>query len=269
MIKDPSNTIIKIKKIKKSDRVKKIKENISTTQNKNALFKNSSILWKSIKQNGIFWITSVVSVFVLTFYNSKNNSYINAYITFLIAMLLGWYIHYLSHAYDLLQIYKNADNTIINYIKSNKMLNQIMEILIYYTCDFHDKIHHDTSINKKPLNLLMEFFQNFLMEGGFLILFAQRYNFSINIKDFKFKLNKAVLLLWGLLYASVHNINYILLGCDQHTKHHTDTKTNYGIDTLDILFDTKYDINNIENINHAAINMIIITLIIWYYKIYM
>ena len=82
MIKDPSNTIIKIKKIKKSDRVKKIKETISTTQNKNALFKNSSILWKSIKQNGIFWITSVISVFVLTFYNSKNNSYINAYITF-------------------------------------------------------------------------------------------------------------------------------------------------------------------------------------------
>jgi hypothetical protein len=115
----------------------------------------------------------------------------------------------------------------------------------------------------------MEFIQNFLIEGGFLILLAHCYNFSIDIGSFKFKLNKSVLLLWGLLYATVHNINYIILGCDQHTKHHIDPKTNYGIDTLDILFDTKYDINNIENLNHGSINVIIITLIILYFKIYM
>jgi hypothetical protein len=265
MTNDISDNIIEKNKLSTSSQ----ETQTELSDEKNALFKNSKVLWESIKQNWIFWVTALICVFILTFFNSKNNSYINSLITFLIAMLLGWYIHYLSHAYDLLCIYKSADNRIINYIKSNKKMNRIMETIIYYSCDFHDKIHHDTSINKKPLNWFMEFFQNLLMEGGGLILFAQWCNFSINIKDFKFKLNKAVLLLWGLLYASVHNINYILLGCDQHTKHHIDPKTNYGIDTLDILFDTKYDINNIENINHGAINMIVITLIIWYFKIYM
>lgn len=265
MTNDISDNIIEKNKLSTSSQ----ETQTELSDEKNALFKNSKVLWESIKQNWIFWVTALICIFILTFFNSKNNSYINSLITFLIAMLLGWYIHYLSHAYDLLCIYKSADNRIINYIKSNKKMNRIMETIIYYSCDFHDKIHHDTSINKKPLNWFMEFFQNLLMEGGGLILFAQWCNFSINIKDFKFKLNKAVLLLWGLLYASVHNINYILLGCDQHTKHHIDPKTNYGIDTLDILFDTKYDINNIENINHGAINMIVITLIIWYFKIYM
>ena len=265
MTNDISDNIIEKNKLSTSSQ----ETQTELSDKKNALFNNSKVLWESIKQNWIFWVTALICVFILTFYNSKNDSYINSLITFLIAMLLGWYIHYLSHAYDLLCIYKSADNRIINYIKSNKKMNRIMETIIYYSCDFHDKIHHDTSINKKPLNWFMEFFQNLLMEGGGLILFAQWCNFSINIKDFKFKLNKAVLLLWGLLYASVHNINYILLGCDQHTKHHIDPKTNYGIDTLDILFDTKYDINNIENINHGAINMIAITLIIWYFKIYM
>ena len=184
---------------------------------------------------------------------------------------IAWLLHYGEWPKnDIVHINSSkTDNRIINYIKSNKKMNRIMETIIYYSCDFHDKIHHDTSINKKPLNWFMEFFQNLLMEGGGLILFAQWCNFSINIKNFKFKLNRSVLLLWGLLYASVHNINYILLGCNQHTNHHIDPKTNYGIDTLDILFDTKYDINNIENINHGAINMVVITLIVWYFKIYM
>ena len=253
----------------KTEILKHDKEIQTNDTEKNALFKNFPILWKSMKLNWIFWITCFISVSILSAFNTHNKSYINGFITFFIAMLVGWYIHYLSHAYDLLKIYEDTDNKIINYIKSNSKLNKIAVNLIYYTCDFHDKIHHDTSVNRQPINLIMEFIQNFLMEGGFLILLAHWYNFSIDIGSFKFKLNKSVLLLWGLLYATVHNINYIILGCDQHTKHHIDPKTNYGIDTLDILFDTKYDINNIENLNHGSINVIIITLIILYFKIYM
>ena len=66
-------------------------------------------------------------------------------------MLLGWYIHYLSHAYDLLLIYENSDNKIMNYIKSNETLDNVCRNIIYYTVDFHDKIHHDTSVNKQNL----------------------------------------------------------------------------------------------------------------------
>ena len=166
---------------------------------------------------------------------------------------MGWYIHYLSHAYDLLMIYENSSGSIINYIKSNDRLDTIFRTIIYYSTDFHDKIHHDTSVNKESFNLFWEFFQNFLMEGGLLIIIAYYYNIKVNIGNHIFKFNKAVLLLWGMLYASVHNINYIILGCDQHVNHHINPKTNYGIDILDILFDTKYDLENIEDLNHAAL----------------
>ena len=47
-----------------------------------------------------------------------------------------------------------------------------------------------------------------------------------------------------------------------HRDHHIDSSTNYGIDTLDIFFETKYDINDIEDFNHAAINLLIITCVI-------
>lgn len=237
------------------------------SNNKNNFFKNFSYVGKSIKLNFVFWISTVICLITITEF-SDDKSYWNTFLTFIIAMLLGWYIHYLSHAYDLLLIYQNSDNKVMNYIKSNETLDNISRNIIYYTVDFHDKIHHDTNVNKQKFNLVWEFFQNFLMEGGLLILLAYFYNFKIKLGSGTFKFNKAVLLLWGLLYATVHNINYIILGCDQHVNHHINPKTNYGIDVLDILFDTKYDLENIEDINHASLNVILITLIIIYFKIF-
>ena len=237
------------------------------SNNKNSLFKNINYVGKSIKLNFVFWTSTIICLIVITQF-SDDQSYWNTGITFILAMLLGWYIHYLSHAYDLLLIYENSNNSLMNYIKSNQTLDYLCRNIIYYTFDFHDKIHHDTSVNKKKFNLVWEFFQNFLMEGGFLILLAYFYDFKINLGSCTFKFNKAVLLLWGMLYASVHNINYIILGCNQHVNHHINPKTNYGIDILDILFDTKYNIENIEDLNHASLNVILITLIIIYFKIF-
>jgi hypothetical protein len=234
---------------------------------KNHLFKNLSVVMKSFKINFLFWIISVICIISITEF-SDDKSYANSFITYILAMLLGWYIHYLSHAYDLLEMYKNANNRVIHLLKKNEYVDTIMMNLIKYTTDFHDKIHHNTKINKEPFNLIWETFQNFLMEGGLLILFSKYFNFKIQLGNHVFKFNKAILLLWGLLYATVHNINYIFLGCEQHVNHHKNVKTNYGIDMLDILFDTKYDINNIEDINHGALNLLIITLVIIYFKIY-
>ena len=235
--------------------------------NKNNFFKNLNYVKKSIKINFVFWISIAICLIIITQF-SDDKSYSNSIITFILAILLGWYIHYLSHAYDLLMIYENSSGSIINYIKSNDRLDTIFRTIIYYSTDFHDKIHHDTSVNKESFNLFWEFFQNFLMEGGLLIIIAYYYNIKVNIGNHIFKFNKAVLLLWGMLYASVHNINYIILGCDQHVNHHINPKTNYGIDILDILFDTKYDLENIEDLNHAALNVILITLIIIFFKIF-
>ena len=108
------------------------------------------------------------------------------------------------------------------------------------------------------------------MEGGFLILFSTKSNLAVDVFGTNLRFNRAILLLWGLMYASVHNINYRVFKNSQHINHHTDPKTNYALDILDILFDTKYDMNNIENINFDwGINMVIITFFIIYFKIYL
>ena len=89
MTLDPSKNKTKI--------INKSKEVQTEKPDKNAIFKNVGVLWKSIKLNWMFWITCLVSIFLLTYFNNENNSYVNGYVTFIIAMLLGWYIHYLSH----------------------------------------------------------------------------------------------------------------------------------------------------------------------------
>ena len=240
----------------------------TTPDEKNGLFKNLSYVWQSIKMNYIFWIAMMGSLILITKYDTQQ-SYSNTFITFILAILLGWYIHYLSHAYDLYNLYSSADNFIVSSIRKVPLLDKIIKNTILYSTDFHDKIHHNSEINRNSLHLVFEFFQNIFMEGGLLLILANNFNFSIKMKGSTFKFNKAVLFLWGLLYATVHNINYIILGNEQHSNHHVNPKTNYGIDILDILFDTKYDIKNIENTNHAAINIVIITLLIIYFKIYL
>ena len=46
-----------------------------------------------------------------------------------------------------------------------------------------------------------------------------------------------------------------------HKEHHKNKYTNYGLDSFDILFDSKYS-NKIENYNNASINVVILTIII-------
>lgn len=242
---------IKAKKKHKKSRKKKGEKNI--------IFKNSEQFFQSLKINYFFWISLLISTFLLTKYNSNKISFFASFISLILSGFVGWWIHYLAHAYDLEKLYDDSTNFLASTLKQNKKVDYVVRTLIYYSFDFHDKMHHDSSINKKPIHILHEMFQNFMMEGGYLIILANYFSMT--------GLNRAVLCLWGALYASVHNINYIILGCDQHTKHHINPKTNYGIDTLDIFFDTKYDVDNIEHFNHAAINIIIITFLILYFKI--
>lgn len=222
------------------------------------------ILIRSLKLNYMFFTSLVSCLYLLTKCNSKCKSYINTIVTFIIVTVFGWWIHYFVHKNDFEKMYIENDDFM--FIKNNWLLNKIANSMIYWA-NFHDKIHHDTDINKQPFNWVFEFSQNFIMEGGLLLFFSKYFNISLHIGR-TFKLNNSVLLLWALLYSTVHNINYIILGCDQHEKHHINPHTNYGIDTLDILFGTKYEKNNIENLNHASINLIVITSIILFYKIF-
>ena len=74
-----------------------------------------------------------------------------------------------------------------------------------------------------------------------------------------------IVIIWAFLYATVHNINFSFTKPTTHRDHHLNCHTNYGLDVYDILFGTKYDWNDLENYNHAAINMIIITAITYYF----
>jgi hypothetical protein len=122
--------------------------------------------------------------------------------------------------------------------------------------DFHDEIHHDTSINKKVHNIIFEFIFNFYTQAGAFLI----------VMYFVKKLNYYSVILWGLIYPTIHLINYDIIKCQVHMNHHLDKHTNYGIDIWDIMFNTKYqgDNTDIENINHYSINVVIISAILVY-----
>lgn len=245
-----------------------------TNENKNAIFKNTTQLCSSFKINWIFWLTMIGCVLVIAKYGQKGdcnnigcNSYISAFYTIIFAIVSGWYVHYLSHAYNLEKLYDDSTNFLARVLKCNKHIDYFIRTVIRYTFDFHDKYHHDSKINKEPFYIVWEFLVNLVLEGGWLILLVNLFSLKLDVGFTILALNKSILWLWGLLYASAHNINYIILDSEQHEKHHLYATTNYGIDTMDILMNTKYDVNNIENYNHAAINLIVITMLILWLKL--
>jgi len=233
---------------------------------KNFYMKRLGIMCKSIKLNYIFWITALISVIIISFYTNNNETIISkvvsGIITLILSMYFGYTIHSFSHTQDACMFYNNK------YAKTRPKLNKAINKFLTYTFDFHDKIHHDSSVNKQPLNIIIEFIQNFIFEGGLLLLlFTTLIDFKMSFNSYNFKFNNAIIFLWALWYSTMHNINYNLSPPTQHTNHHKEYNTNFGIDTLDIIFDTKYDIENIEIFNHGAINIIIITFFILYFKI--
>lgn len=148
-------------------------------------------------------------------------------------------------------VYKNMNNG--NYVTNNKIVHYFLKFMCK-CADFHDEIHHDTSINKQTHNIIYEFIFNFYTQAGAFLIFMY---FIKNMSYYS-------VILWGLMYPTIHLINYDIIKCKVHQKHHWDKHTNYGIDVWDILFNTKYEGDNsdIEDINHYSINVIIITAII-------
>lgn len=227
--------------------------------NKNKLFKNIKYVLESNITNLQFWITSLVCVFLL-----QDHSFISSCISLGLAMLVGYIVHYLSHSYDVIALYESS--FFYDYIKQFRYIDKYLKYYFMYTFDFHDKIHHNTAINKQPLHIIIECIQNIMTQGGILAILSKYV--SLHIGTYAFRINPYIVMLWACLYTTVHHINYPILSNIQHEQHHINNKTNYGIDVLDILFDTKYDVEDIEDINHSCINLVIITLIFFYLKYY-
>lgn len=238
---------------------------------------------ESIKTNYIFWVTIIASIILISYYTTGNNinSYISGTFTYIFIAFWGYLMHYISHSINFTDVYKNSTNIACRILHQNPIINQMIETILYYTIDFHSVIHHDTSINKTPTNIIIEAVQNFLTQGGLMIMFNKLFNPTFLFDKFYFKitLNNHILMLWALFYATVHNINYNITHPIEHKNHHINPKTNYGIDIVDIILNTKYNNHNhntstplnhppitIEDHNHAAINIILITIyLIWPY----
>ena len=219
------------------------------TDNKKTSLLNDPVI-KNIKVNFIFYLSILICIYLIC--KKENKNVICGIYSFIFVSMSGYFVHIISHFTNYTKIFDSLDN----YITRNKF----SRFIIRNTCklvDFHDVIHHDTSINKKFKNVVIEFILNFITQSGglLIIMFISR------------KMSFWVVALWGLLYSTIHIINYeFFVKSKPHTYHHINKHTNYGLDIWDVIFNTKYKNDNYdtENINHGAINVFILTGIIIY-----
>ena len=121
------------------------------------------------------------------------------------------------------------------------------------------KIHHNPKISHKWWAVLTEFLINIIGSGGLLLMIL-----NIIIENtFKIKLlDNYVLVYTMILYSTFHMINYHYLKVSTHLNHHKYENANYGPDIIDMIFDTKINNDEIENMNHGIYNSIIALVIV-------
>lgn len=208
-------------------------------------------LINSFVNNFLFWLTYLMlAIYCGTHYdNSRNPIFIKIVISFLsgfFAMIFGYWIHVYSHHVDHSNFLKRVMPA---YIFEQKAFKYCV-----YHLDFHSKVHHSKE-GKTFKNLFIEGIQNICSQGilPIVIILSVNHLFNITIPA-----NLLMILLWGILYVSMHLINYNVFDSDTHEEHHINPKSNYGIDTFDIMFHSKSHPIDIENFNNFAINNIII-----------
>jgi hypothetical protein len=208
-------------------------------------------IYKSIKQNYIFYIVLLCCLYAFTKCTYNSSSFILTLVSIGFITLYGYIMHFLSHylGTTMTETYKTYDNVFTR----NKYINWLALKWLEFG-EFHATTHHDTDINKSFKNIALEFINNLASQGVCLII----------IKYILGLFDNRVILLWAFFYATVHNINYLVVKPSTHKEHHIEATTNYGIDIWDIIIGSKYDWTNIETHNHTAINLIVITAVIMY-----
>lgn len=241
--------------MKKKVKKKKYLKNISPT-----IDKQVDCLKNNFKINYIYYITTIFCLYALYHYKVTNNSMICIIITYILVSMIGYSIHYFTHYIQISEIYKKNKTITRSFPIVDNFIKKLFDII-----DFHHIIHHNSNyennvkVNKKWKNIIIEFLQNIFFQGIIIIIISKFLNY----------LDRTIILLWTLLYATVHNINYNIITPLTHIEHHINYKTNYGIDIYDIIFGTKYNWDNLENYNHISINTIIITFVIIYFYKYL
>lgn len=251
--------------------------------------KNLGFVFKSFKLNSIFYITLLITVTVFSIkYGTENKlstRIISGIITIILSATIGWYVHYLSHTINyrkLYSIFLKYSSKLSNGL-SDKLFNSYIKDTMYFISDnfdFHSIIHHNPKLNKIWYNRIIETLQNLVSITIPVWYAAYKYKFNFSINNTQYFLNKTIPVFWGLLYTTNHNINYFKIQPKVHEEHHIyDTSKDKAYhtskqlipnlgwpDTLDFIFNTKYKTNIVENFNHAAYNIIILTVIIIFIK---
>ena len=209
-------------------------------------------LLKSITLNWFFYVSLIACCYYISIHT--HYTFKQSILSIIFISMIGYFTHMSGHYISTLKMYE-ANN---NYFTNNSVLDCIARHLCYFM-DFHDTTHHDSDINKQPLNVFYEFMNNFILQGGLIAFLSwSATNYCL-----------PSIILWALMYATVHNINYILMPPKTHQNHHENKHSSYGLDIWDILFNTKADPDEVEVYNHMSINMILLTLgIVYYYKHY-
>lgn len=200
-----------------------------------------------LQMNKTFFGVLLICLYAISRYTGV--SFINAVLTMIFISASGYFTHVLAHRVNFQRTYEDQDS----YLAKNYYVDGLLRWLCK-AADFHDEIHHDSNINKQWDNLAYEFILNFLTQGGLVLILIYILK----------QCSYSVVILWALLYATVHNINYNIVHPSTHRDHHYKKTTNYGMDFYDIFFNSKFDIADIEDQNHGAINLVILTAIILY-----
>ena len=172
----------------------------------------------------IIILSFIVSIMVD--YYTLNNYYISA-ITSIIVTLWTYFIHRLFHTYP-------------------------------DTFGYFHKTHHTDNTN--VITFMIDNIFNFFTIGGAILLFPLLYVKNVlNIH----LLNHYVILIWSLVYTSYHSINYHIFETNNiHVEHHESLHYNYGPEWFDIIFATKQDESDIENMNSGIFNVIVVSMIV-------
>ena len=196
---------------------------------------------KSVDKNWYYILTYIIGVTAISIQYGNSSSHLsnvmNGIITLLNSIYVGWSVHYVSHNINLVNMYQGS--SFRKYIKDKY---ELLDWSLFRLCkiiDFHDTEHHDTTINKRWINIITEFIQNIVMVSVTFIVLNHICNLNFN---------NTIILSYGIIYAITHNILYSDGSSITHTQHHTDKYTNYGLDFMDIIMGTKYD-NTIELYN--------------------
>ena len=183
----------------------------------------------SFKLNYKSWLCFFIAIYFLYTHN-----FIIGLINFIIFFLLSYLGHYISHI-DFIKI-MNPVHTYHH--KINNWFSFITELLYEFVM--------------ATAFTFLKIFVLFILNNNYFEYILQYINVPLNFLIFMF-------------YTSVHYINYSYFHINNvHELHHKNIHKNLGPDICDIIFGTKYSIENtIENTDHYIPNILISFIIIY------